>query len=130
MSFFVHDQHKRFASTSLSIFENSSKFRFNLVWLVTSKQFERTIIGCILIYSILMGMKDYNDDGDHSNPVNALMHKIDPIFNAMVYIEFIVKIIAMGFVIGQHTYLSDGWNWLDFFVVITTLLDQIIDVYK
>ena len=46
----------------------------------------------------------------------------------MVYCEFIIKIIAMGFFIGKKTYLSDGWNWLDFFVVITTFLDQILNL--
>ena len=96
-----------------------------MVWLISSKQFERIIIGCIVFYSILLGMKDYNDV-DHSNPVNALIHRIDPLFNTMVYIEFVIKIIAMGFFLGQKAYLTDGWNWLDFFVVITTFLDQVI----
>jgi hypothetical protein len=31
----------------------------------------------------------------------------------------------MGFFMGNNTYLSDGWNWLDFIVVITSLLNQI-----
>jgi len=28
----------------------------------------------------------------------------------------------MGFIVGKGTYLKDAWNWLDFIVVITSLL--------
>lgn len=44
--------------------------------------------------------------------------------------EAIIKIIAMGFAIGQGTYLKDPWNWLDFFVVVTSLLAFLPNVYN
>merc|ERR1712226_1237302 len=34
-------------------------------------------------------------------------------------LEFSVKIIGMGFILGEGSYLKDGWNILDFIVVIT-----------
>jgi hypothetical protein len=33
-----------------------------------------------------------------------------------------IKIVAMGFVIEPGSYLRDPWNWLDFIVVVTSLL--------
>jgi hypothetical protein len=33
------------------------------------------------------------------------------------FIEFILKVIGMGFVLEEGTYLRDGWNKLDFIVV-------------
>lgn len=33
-----------------------------------------------------------------------------------------LKIIGMGFIFGEGAYLHDGWNWLDFIVVVTSLL--------
>ena len=34
-------------------------------------------------------------------------------------VEFFLKIIAKGFVFDKHTYLRDGWNLIDFIVVIS-----------
>ena len=92
---------------------NKSRFRFEVVKLVTSKVFERFIMILILIYSILLGLKDYVNDDE---PVNQLINRVDPYFNIIVYAEFLLKCIAMGFT----SYLSDGWNWIDFFVVISS----------
>jgi hypothetical protein len=40
------------------------------------------------------------------------------IFNIFFLMECICKVMALGLVIGSRTYLSNGWNWLDFVVVI------------
>lgn len=32
----------------------------------------------------------------------------------------------MGFALGSNSYLSDGWNWLDFFVVMSSAATEII----
>ena len=37
--------------------------------------------------------------------------------------EMILKIIAMGFYGVDHAYLSDGWNRLDFIVVLSSALN-------
>ena len=67
-------------------------------------------------------MKDYTDH-DGLNPVNQFIHNIDPYFNVIIYMEFILKIIAMGFFLGEGTYLGDGWNWIDFVVVSSSFAD-------
>jgi hypothetical protein len=33
-------------------------------------------------------------------------------------LEFLVKLIALGFVLEENTYLRDNWNKLDFLVVV------------
>jgi hypothetical protein len=52
--------------------------------------------------------------------VNKFIKKIDPYFNVIIYAEFLLKIIAMGFILGEGTYMSDPWNWIDFVVVAST----------
>ena len=37
-----------------------------------------------------------------------------------------MKIIAMGFILHKNAYLRDGWNWLDFVIVILGILDWIL----
>jgi Ion transport protein len=39
--------------------------------------------------------------------------------------EALVKIIAMGFIIGQKTYMRAGWNVIDILIVITGLIEII-----
>lgn len=40
-------------------------------------------------------------------------------------IEALLKIIGMGFIMDSGSYLRDGWNWIDFIVVVTSLLSNI-----
>ncbi len=36
--------------------------------------------------------------------------------------QMIVKIIARGFILHKHAYLRESWNWLDFVVVMASLI--------
>ena len=112
----------KFGKNSLGILENKSKVRWAFVWLATSKYLERFIIFVIMVNSILMGIKDYKDKEDVS-PVNAFIAQTEPYFTSIFTAESAIKILAMGLFMGNNTYLSDGWNWLDFIVVITSLLN-------
>lgn len=112
----------KFGKNALGIFENKNKFRWAFAWLATSKYLERFIIFIIIINSILMGIKDYKDKED-SSPVNSFIALTEPYFTGIFTAESFIRIVAMGFFMGNNTYLSDGWNWLDFIVVITSLLN-------
>ncbi len=37
-------------------------------------------------------------------------------------LEFIIHVVANGFIYGRDTYLRNPWNWIDFIVVVTSLL--------
>ena len=47
----------------------------------------------------------------------------DSIFTWAFTFECLVKIIALGFTMDGGSYLRDSWNQLDFFIVITSLID-------
>lgn len=53
------------------------------------------------------------------------MAKIDPYVNTIIYAECVLKIFAMGFVIGENSYLRDGWNVLDFVVVFSSVITAV-----
>jgi hypothetical protein len=42
---------------------------------------------------------------------------IDSIFLGLYFMEMLLKIIAMGFVMRPFSYLRDPWNFLDFIVI-------------
>ena len=41
--------------------------------------------------------------------------------------EFVVKVIVMGFYFGPKTYLRDPWNKLDFLIVFFSILTMILE---
>jgi hypothetical protein len=60
-SFFVHNKYVKFSKNSLGVLENKTKFRWSLVWLTTSKGFDRMIIFLIMLNSLFLAIKDYTD---------------------------------------------------------------------
>ena len=44
------------------------------------------------------------------------------VFTAIFLIECILKILGMGFFMHKNSYLRDFWNWLDFLVVVVSVL--------
>ena len=104
--------------------DNKSKLRIFLVWLVKAKWFEHFITSLILINSLFLGIKDYTDKDDLT-PINNFVESSEIIFKIFFFIECITKVIAMGFIIGKKSYLSDAWNWIDFTVVISSLLTSL-----
>jgi voltage-dependent calcium channel L type alpha-1D len=53
---------------------------------------------------------------------------IDKIFTVVYATECVLKIFAFGFIIHKKSYLRDGWNILDFAVVIVGLISLLPNV--
>jgi voltage-dependent calcium channel L type alpha-1D len=81
-----------------------------------------------MLNSILMLENNYTDFEDVTT-VNRFIVKTNPFFNTSIYSECVLKIIALGFYFGQYAYLSEAWNWLDLFVVTSSLMNDIMDTF-
>ena len=95
-----------------------------MVKLTTRSFFNNFILVVIIANSIMMGAKDYMDP-DNSTKRNQLIVMVEPYINAIVYTECVLKIFAMGFVFGRNSYLRDGWNVLDFIVVLASVITAV-----
>jgi len=66
---------------------------------------------------------DYSDPwADMPNPNkawNSLIDKSNSVSFYIFFCEALIKIISMGFLFGENAYLSDGWNKLDFIIVLS-----------
>lgn len=51
---------------------------------------------------------------------------LDLVFNIIFQIEFLIKSITMGLLIDKNSYLSDGWNKLDFVIVVASVNEMIL----
>jgi len=103
--------------------------------MIASKWFGNLIITVILVNSVLLGFTDYSQIERNPNspyfgspitdgsPTNTIVFKANNIFTYIFTAEMVLKIIAMGFFFGEgQMYLKDGWNILDFVVVVTSLI--------
>jgi len=48
----------------------------------------------------------------------------DYFFTIAFIIEMVIKLIAMGFIMDDGSYLRDNWNRLDFFIVVTSIVEM------
>ena len=122
--FLVHGKKLRFAKNSLGLMTNRNPIRVGLVWLISWKWFDRVVISLILLNSILLGIKDYQDP-ENLTYRNKLVEAFEPYFVWVFLFECITKVVAMGLILDKRAYLSEGWNWLDFLVVVSSLLTKI-----
>ena len=68
------------------------------------------------------------DSGEEMPLINRITDESEILFTIFFTFEASVKIIAMGFILGNTCYLRDGWNWLDLTVVITALMENLSDM--
>lgn len=108
---------------SLYCLHADNSFRKELVNFACSTMFENFIILLIFMNSIILAVYDYNDR-DNRLPHNQLLERIGQVFTILFAIEMVLKILAQGFIIHYNAYLRDAWNWLDFVVVVTGIMEM------
>lgn len=91
----------------------TNPFRNKIIQIVTvNPWFDKFILFVIMVNCIVLAAdKEVDIITDNVNT-------IDQVFLIIYTLEMIFKIIAMGFVTREHSYLRDPWNKLDFVVVI------------
>ena len=110
--------------SSLFMFSHTNIIRRVCTKVVNWKYCDTIIIFLIIINSVLLGVIDY-ENPDSNSYRNRIVYNFEPFFTAAFALEAILKVISMGFILHKKSYLRDAWNWLDFVVVITSLLSVI-----
>ena len=52
------------------------------------------------------------------------MDGLNLIFNLAFIIEMVIKLMALGIIMDNGSYLRDNWNRLDFFIVFTSMIEM------
>ncbi|GIL68548.1 hypothetical protein Vafri_21814 [Volvox africanus] len=110
-----------YPEASCFVFRKSSTFRKACVHVSHSKAFENFVFFIIICNCVTLALSSSRQDFD-STRLGQIVIKIDYAFIAVFTLEMILKIVSMGFVLKKGTYLRDGWNVLDFLVVIFSYL--------
>lgn len=96
-----------------------AKIQLFLYRLIKSKYFENFIFLCIALNTIVMGLYYEGCPSNYEKILNQVNFAISLIFIA----EAIFKLGA----VGMGGYFYSGWNKLDFFVVITSIFEIILE---
>jgi hypothetical protein len=101
---------------------------------ITNRWFDRAILLCIMVNSLIMALEDYSVIDDEYEPIgenswrNSLADNTEMFFVVAFTLEMVFKIVGMGLrsesysnkdIKPPDTYLRDYWNMLDCFVVVT-----------
>lgn len=66
---------------------------------------------------MFLAFYDYGDREDKTAK-NQVIDSSGRFFTSIFTVECVLKIVSYGFIMHKSAYLRDGWNWLDFIVVI------------
>ncbi|XP_014637482.1 PREDICTED: voltage-dependent N-type calcium channel subunit alpha-1B [Ceratotherium simum simum] len=83
--------------------------------------FEYMILATIIANCIVLALEQHLPDGDKT-PMSERLDDTEPYFIGIFCFEAGIKIIALGFVLHKGSYLRNGWNVMDFVVVLTGIL--------
>ncbi|CAD8082647.1 unnamed protein product [Paramecium primaurelia] len=127
-NFYMHEKKYSFGKNSLYILNESNIIRKYCVWIVTWHWFDKIITLIIVLNTISLAMQNYDfrvNGTSNQSELTYVRNQMEYFFTAVFLLEFILKILAMGFLFERHTYLRDGWNVLDFAVVGTSILSLV-----
>jgi hypothetical protein len=86
------------------------------------KAFDNLILFLILLNTIQLGIYDYNDR-DNCFPYNKALETASFVFSICFMVECAFRVVTMGFVKHRNAYLKDMWNWIDFAVVLISVIE-------
>ncbi|KAM5328117.1 voltage-dependent N-type calcium channel subunit alpha-1B isoform 1-T1 [Glossophaga mutica] len=79
------------------------------------------ILATIIANCIVLALEQHLPDGDKT-PMSERLDDTEPYFIGIFCFEAGIKVIALGFVLHKGSYLRNGWNVMDFVVVLTGIL--------
>lgn len=112
------------APSSMFILSGDNTLRLKTLQLIRSPPFQNFILACIVLNSVLLGA----DWPAVTNPpaFDAFLEYADLVFNIIFAAEIVVKVIALGFVLHDGSFLRIGWNIMDFIIVAFSVVQLVL----
>ncbi|KAG5832568.1 hypothetical protein ANANG_G00292510 [Anguilla anguilla] len=82
------------------------------------------ILATIIANCIVLALEQHLPDGDKT-PMSERLDDTEPYFIGIFCFESGIKILALGFAFHKGSYLRNGWNVMDFVVVLTGILSTV-----
>ena len=110
---------KNDCENSLYLLSQINFFRIWCMKLATNKKFDAFILVMILLSTARLILDTFI-----AGYTSVLVFDMcDLFFNFVFLFEMIIKIIALGFIMDEGTYVRDNWNKIDLIIVVVSLID-------
>ncbi|XP_037832747.1 calcium channel, voltage-dependent, N type, alpha 1B subunit, a isoform X3 [Kryptolebias marmoratus] len=106
---------------SLFIFSEDNIIRKYAKKITEWPPFEYMILATIIANCIVLALEQHLPASDKT-PLSERLDDTEPYFIGIFCFEAGIKIIALGFAFHKGSYLRNGWNVMDFVVVLTGIL--------
>nr|XP_043882709.1 calcium channel, voltage-dependent, N type, alpha 1B subunit, a isoform X4 [Solea senegalensis] len=106
---------------SLFIFSEDNVIRKYAKKITEWPPFEYMILATIIANCIVLALEQHLPESDKT-PMSERLDHTEPYFIGIFCFEAGIKIIAQGFAFHKDSYLRNGWNVMDFVVVLTGIL--------
>ncbi|XP_012870994.1 PREDICTED: voltage-dependent R-type calcium channel subunit alpha-1E isoform X3 [Dipodomys ordii] len=106
---------------SLFIFGEDNIVRKYAKKLIDWPPFEYMILATIIANCIVLALEQHLPEDDKT-PMSRRLEKTEPYFIGIFCFEAGIKIVALGFIFHKGSYLRNGWNVMDFIVVLSGIL--------
>ncbi|XP_042070768.1 voltage-dependent N-type calcium channel subunit alpha-1B [Haplochromis burtoni] len=106
---------------SLFIFSEDNVIRKYAKKITEWPPFEYMILATIIANCIVLALEQHLPASDKT-PMSERLDDTEPYFIGIFCFEAGIKIIALGFAFHKGSYLRNGWNVMDFVVVLTGIL--------
>ncbi|XP_026511497.1 voltage-dependent R-type calcium channel subunit alpha-1E-like isoform X1 [Terrapene carolina triunguis] len=106
---------------SLFLFGEDNLVRKYAKKLIDWPPFEYMILATIIANCIVLALEQHLPEDDKT-PMSRRLEKTEPYFIGIFCFEAGIKIVALGFVFHKGSYLRNGWNVMDFIVVLSGIL--------
>lgn len=118
------DPEPLFAERACFCMTLQNKYRLFFIDIVQTDDFNNTVIIAILLNCVALAMYDPMDKECTSMRCIILVYA-EYAFTGFFFLEMCIKMIAQGVFIGRGTYLTSGWNRLDFVVVMSSIVNLV-----
>ncbi|XP_047674781.1 calcium channel, voltage-dependent, N type, alpha 1B subunit, a isoform X11 [Tachysurus fulvidraco] len=109
---------------SLFIFSEDNVIRKYAKRVTEWPPFEYMILATIIANCIVLALEQHLP-ADDKTPMSERLDDTEPYFIGIFCFEAGIKIIALGFAFHKGSYLRNGWNVMDFVVVLTGILTTV-----
>ncbi|XP_034080274.1 voltage-dependent T-type calcium channel subunit alpha-1I-like, partial [Gymnodraco acuticeps] len=92
-----------------------------------STWFERVSMMVILLNCVTLGMYQPCENIDCTSDRCKILQAFDVFIYIFFALEMVIKMLALG-IFGRRCYLGDTWNRLDFFIVMSGMIEYSLDL--
>ncbi|XP_015238661.1 PREDICTED: voltage-dependent R-type calcium channel subunit alpha-1E-like isoform X3 [Cyprinodon variegatus] len=116
-----HRQNCLTVNRSLFIFAEDNIIRKYAKRIIEWPPFEYMILATITANCVVLALEQHLP-GEDKTPMAKRLEKTEPYFIGIFCFEAGIKLVALGFVFHKGSYLRNGWNVMDFIVVLSGIL--------